>query len=151
MIIFYVLLLLTVVLGLHLILLPLSKKRPILLIDMESAIFLMVLIASITFFIGPISYILGILAGILFMITGVWIIIGVSKENLIIALDKAILASRSEVVKNESSYIIGKSLKLNILRVYSKTGIVINRKISYSKKAILTRNIWKKFIQNYYI
>ena len=151
MLILYILLFLIVILIIHLIFLPVSKKRPILLIGTESSIFVMALVMTITFFMGPICYLLGFIVGILLILTKAWIIIGVPKENLFTALDKAILSSRSEVVKEESSYIIEKSLKISILTTYSKLSVVINRNISPSKKAVLTRNIWKKFIQNYFI
>ncbi len=151
MFILYILLFITIILTIHLIFLPISKKRPILLIGTETTIYIIALVMTITFFMGPISYILGLAAGLFLILTKAWIIIGVSKENLFIALDKAILASRSEVVKEGNSYIIENSLKIKILTTYSKISIVINRNIAYSKKAVLARGIWKKFIQNYFI
>lgn len=151
MFILYILLFITIILTIHLIFLPISKKRPILLIGTETTIYIIALVMTITFLMGPISYILGLAAGLFLILTKAWIIIGVSKENLFIALDKAVLASRSEVVKEGNTYIIENSLKIKILTTYSKISIVINRNIAYSKKAVLTQNIWKKFIQNYFI
>lgn len=151
MIIFYIVLVLCVIIGLHLILLPLSKKRPILLKGVEAAFFFALLITCMTFFIRPYNYILGLIIVLIFLFIKYWIVMGISKNNIIDALNKAILATRANSENTTTGYILDGALRITIYNIGGKMNIVIFKNILYSKKAILTQTVWRKFIQNFFI
>lgn len=151
MLIFYLLLFFTVSLGLHLILLPIFKKRPIVLEGIEATTFIILLIILITFFSNPYCYLLGLIIGLILLFIKYWLIIGIPKNYITDALNKAITVSRANIENNAAGYKIENAENINIYSLGKIFHVVIFKKISYSKKAELSINNWRKFIQNYYI
>jgi len=151
MIVFYVFLILIVLLVLHMFALPLKKKRPVILVGVENALFIGILIGAMLFLVDPFYCLAGFILGVFMFYLSPWIIFGVSKDNIIRALQRAILASRSDSENSKNGYIVNNALRITIIDMSNKFHIVIFKNIAYSKKAILTKAIWKKFIQNFFI
>lgn len=151
MIITIALLVLFILLVAHLLILPLSKKRPVFIKGFEGSFFILVFFAVIAAIIHPILYILAIAIGIFIYYTKSWIIYGVSADNISSALDKAILASRTTSVKVANGYEIDGNMLVRINSLSFKVCFIQYKSKAHSKKAELTKDIFRKFIQNYYI
>jgi|GEM_PF-2817147 len=151
MIVTYLLLALSVLLFAHLIFLPLSKKRPIILKGGEASAFFTVLIALVASFLHPVIYIIALASGLFIYFTKCWIVSGVSVENIKSALDKSILATRATNVQNGNKYTLDNSMSITITNLGIKTSYIQYRSHAFSKKSELTKEIFRKFIQNYFI
>lgn len=152
MLIIYILLsLLILVLSAHLLVLPLSKKRPIFIKGFEGSFFLLILVGVIAFFIHPALYLLAIIMGALIYFTKSWLVYGVSSENIDSALGRAILASRATSTKVKNGYEIDNSMSVKITNLGMRICYIQYRNKSFSKKSELTKEIFRKFVQNYYI
>lgn len=147
----YILLVLLILLAAHLIFLPFSKKRPVILKDFEGSIFIAIFISLIASLFHPVIYIIAIAIGLLIYYTKCWIVSGVSFENIKNALEKAILATRVTNIKEGNKYEIDNSMYIIITNLGIKTSYVQYKSKAYSKKADLTKEIFRKFIQNYFI
>jgi len=152
MLIIYILLtLLILLLSAHLLVLPLSKKRPIFIKGFEGSFFLLILVGVVAYFIHPAFYVLAILIGVLIYFTKSWLVYGVSSENIDSALTRAILASRSTSTKVKNGYEIDNSMSVKFTNLGMRICYIQYRNKSFSKKSELTKEIFRKFVQNYYI
>ena len=134
----------------HLIILPLSKKRPIFIKGLEGSLLLALFTAVIASLLHPIGYLFAIVVGLGFDISNSWFIYGVSSENIENALVRAISASRSTHEQNGNRHTVDNIMQVRIYKIVG--GIVLIRyNKSNSKKAKLTKNIFRKFIDNYSI
>jgi len=145
------LLVLLILLVAHLLILPLSKKRPVFIKGFEGSFFIFVFLAIIAAIIHPIIYIFAIVIGIFIYCTESWIIYGVSKENIGNALDKAVLASRTTSIKIANGYEVDGNMLVKINSLSLRVCYIQYKSKAGSKKAELTKDIFRKFIQNYYI
>lgn len=152
MLIIYILLtLLILLLSAHLLVLPLSKKRPIFIKGFEGSFFLLILVGVVAFFIHPALYLLAILIGSLIYFTKSWLVYGISSENIDSALTRAILASRATSIRIKNGYEIDNSMSIKITDIGIRICYIQYRYKSLSKKSELTKEIFRKFVQNYYI
>lgn len=151
MILTFVWVTLLILLIAHLIILPLSKKRPIFIKGFEGALFLSVLLAVISSMVHPMLYLLAIVIGCIVYYTKSWIIYGISPDNVSGALERAILASRATSIKVIGGYQVDNSMLVRIYNLGLKICYIQYKSKTDSKKAELTKDIFRKFVQNYYI
>ena len=151
MLIAYVLLALLVLLTAHLFMLPLSKKRPVFIKGFEGSFFFTILFAVFAAFIHPILYLAAIAIGVLIYYTRSWIVYGVSLENINSALDRAILATRAASNKFNNGCEIDNNMRIKLTNLGIRICYIQYRSKAYSKKSELTKEIFRKFIQNYFI
>ncbi len=139
----YILLtLLILLLSAHLLVLPLSKKRPIFIKGFEGSFFLLILVGIIAFFVHPVLYLLAIIIGVLIYFTKSWLVYGVSSENIESALTRAILASRATSMKVRNGYEIDNSMSVKITNFGMRICYIQYRNKSFSKKSELTKEIF---------
>ena len=146
-----ILLILLILLITHLIILPLSKKRPFLIKGLEGSLFILTFFAVIATIIHPFLYILAIVVAGFIYYTKSWVVYGVSLENIESALDRAILATRAISVKVNNGREINNSILVKVTSLGVRICYIEYRSKAYSKKAELTKEIFRKFIQNYFI
>lgn len=150
MLVSLILIMILVFLLAHLVLLPLSKKRPIFIKGLEGSIFLSVSLATTGSILHPIFYLFAMFSGAVFYFTKSWLIYGVSIKNITNALERAIQVSRSTSSKIGHAYEIDSNMRVQISRLGGNISI-IRYNGGYSKKASLTKEIFRKFMQNYFI
>lgn len=151
MILTFVWVTLLILLTAHLIILPLSKKRPIFIKGFEGALFLSVFLATISSMVHPTLYLLAIVVGFIVYYTKSWIIYGVSPDNVSRAFERAILASRATSIKVVRGYQVDNSMLVRIYNLGLRICYIQYKSKTDSKKAELTKDIFRKFMQNYYI
>mgnify|MGYP001611698100 CR=1 FL=1 len=147
----YVLLTSFLLLTAHLLVLPLTKKRPVFIKGIERTLFFVGLFAIIASLTHPLVYIVTVAIGLLIYNTKSWIVFGVSLENINIALDRAILATRVISNKSIKGYEIDNNMTIKLTNLGMKVCYIQYRSKEYSKKSELTKEIFRKFIQNYFI
>lgn len=151
MILTFVWVTLLILLTAHLIILPLSKKRPLFIKGFEGALFLSVFLATISSMVHPTLYLLAIVVGFIVYYTKSWIIYGVSPDNVSSAFERAILASRATSIKVVRGYQVDNSMLVRIYNLGLRICYIQYKSKTDSKKAELTKDIFRKFMQNYYI
>lgn len=151
MILILTLLILLILLFIHLILIPYTKKRPIFIKGFEGSIFIIIFLSFIAAIINLLVFILALAFGIFIYYTKCWIVYGVSSENIYTALDKAIIACRASSVKIENTCQIDNCMTVKVKSLGFKIYYIRYKCKIYSKKSELTKEIFRKFIQNYYI
>lgn len=67
------------------------------------------------------------------------------------ALEKAALATRAPIEKTSENYKIDNNLKVILHQIFGKVYVVSFKKVGESKKANLTKVVFKKFMQNYFV
>lgn len=151
MLIAYILAILLVLLTAHLFILPFSKRRPVFIKGIEGSLFFLAFFAVLATLTHPFVYLLAIAIGGLIYYTKSWIIYGVPLENIASALDRAVLATRASNVKSNKGYEIDNNMTVRITNLGGKIFYIRYISNSYSKKSELTKEIFRKFIQNYFI
>lgn len=151
MIVTFFLLILFIGFFAHLIFLPLSKRRPVILKGIEGAVFITIFLLFIASILQPVIYIIGIVVGLFIYYKQSWIIYGISFEDSKNALDRAILATRAVSSKEGNTYTIDNSLSVTFKNLGIKISYVAYNSHTYSKKAALTKEIFRKFVQNYFV
>lgn len=151
MIIIIALLVLLVLLVAHLIILPLSKKRPVFIKGFEGSFFILIFFAAIAAIIHPAIYIFALAVAMFIYYTKSWIVYGVSPDNVSSAFERAILASRAISIKVFRGYQVDNSMLVRIYNLGLKVCYIQYKSKTDSKKAELTKDIFRKFMQNYYI
>lgn len=117
----------------------------------EGSLLFLTLFAILAAFTHPLAYIIAIAIAFLIYYTKSWIVYGVSLENVASALDKAILATRASSVKSGNGCEIDNNMTVKIKNLGMKICFIQYKSNSYSKKSELTKEIFRKFIQNYFI
>lgn len=135
----------------HLIILPISKKRPAFIKGLEGSSLILIFVAVIASIIHPILYILAIAVAAFIYYTKSWIVCGVSLENIKSALDRAVLATRAVSVKVNNGCEIDNSMLVKVTSLGMRICYIEYRSKTFSKKSELTKEIFRKFIQNYFI
>ena len=132
--------------------LPLSKKRPV-LVRSKGLTMYIVLLATLSY-----VYVWESIPGILvvasittFLTHSSWLVYGVTEEKIVKALEKAAQATRATVSKQNRSHIICDSASVRILIISKRLNLIIFKQKGKSKKISLTKDVMKKFIQNYFI
>lgn len=147
----YLLLSSTVLFGAHLFLLPLVKRRPIILNGMEAYCFILVLGSAIASLIHPQFYLLVAAAALIFFIVRPWVIYGASVEKVKDALHRAALATRTAAATTYAVSVIDDSLHLRIVAFSRRIIVLFPSSVRSSKKAALTMRVFRKFLLNYSI
>lgn len=151
MLIVYILLILLFSLTAHLFILPLSKRRPVFIKGIEGSLLFLAFFFILAVLTHPFIYILAVAIGVLIYYTKSWIVYGVSLENIASALDRAVLATRASCVKSNQNYEIDNNMTVRITNIGKKICYIRYTNKSYSRKSELTKEIFRKFIQNYFI
>lgn len=97
------------------------------------------------------TYIAGIVVVPFLYLLKPWFVYGVTSVMLSEALEKAALATRAPIEKLADGYKIDGSVRVEQHNFAEKITFVLFRATSESKKAKLTRVVFKKFVQNYFI
>lgn len=150
--IFYTALSLLVLLTAYFFVLPLSKKRPVLIqhrgLVMYGAVIAVVLYRLPEFL--PFVILIAIAIPFLLLLKP-WLVYGVTEVMIIDALAKAASATRAPLAKTNENYRIDNRLRVRIRSFGVKVNIISFKKGGESKKAKLTVVVFKKFILNYFV
>lgn len=131
---------------------PLSKKRPVLIMHWGLVLYSIVLVMALY----PLLQleIFGIVAAlfmILLLFFRLWFVYGITGTMISDALEKAALATRAPIEKTSENYKIDNNLKVILHQIFGKVYVVSFKKVGESKKANLTKVVFKKFMQNYFV
>ncbi|OHA71352.1 MAG: hypothetical protein A3F15_02930 [Candidatus Wildermuthbacteria bacterium RIFCSPHIGHO2_12_FULL_40_12] len=135
----------------HLFILPLSKKRPVFLDGIEGSLFFFTFLAIIATIIHPLIYIFALVLAFFVYYTHCWIVYGVPMERINNALDRAIIGGKSTSVKKNKGLEIDDNMFVRIVHLGMNICFIQYKNKIYSKKSELIKQIFKKFIQNYFI
>ena len=135
----------------HIIILPMSKRRPFFIEGLEGAIYLSTVLAVIATITHPFVYSIAVVAGVIFYLIKSWFVYGVSKENINNALNKAILATRASASPLQNGYEIDNTMKVLLTQFGTRVCYIQFKSKVNSKKSELTKEIFRKFIQNYFL
>lgn len=150
--IFYTALSLFILLTAYFFVLPLSKKRPVLIKQNGLVAYCVVLAATLYQLPNTMPFLVTIVViAVLAFISKTWFVYGITKVMISDALSKAALATRSSIENNGRNYKIDNSLRIHIRKIARKINLVTFKKGGESKKAKLTAVVLKKFIQNYFV
>lgn len=132
--------------------LPLYKKRPIVLKQIGITVYSFVL-TGVAFLLVELWVYLVITITLLCSIVLLrpWFVYGVTTTMLSEALQKAATATRSPIEQSLNTYKIDNSIEIRFWKVGQKISLILFRRWNQSKKAELTKVVFKKFIQNYFI
>lgn len=151
MLITYTLLVSFLLLGAHLLLFPFLKRRPVFIKGIEGSLLSGVFLAAIASLSHPLIYFIAIATGFLIYYTKSWIVYGVSLENINNALRKAILATRSSSVEITKGYEIDNNMTIKLSNLGIRICFIQYQSKVISRKSELTKEIFRKFMQNYFI
>lgn len=150
MLLTYLLLILLGLLVGYFIGLPISKKRPVFIRERGCAVLLTLLLAPAAA-INPLLYLVAMAAGLLLYFAKPWIVYGVSRDQIDSAIERASLATRTPSSKTSFGYKLDTNIAVKIASLGNRLHGVRFNEPSGSKKAKLTKNVSRKFIQNYFI
>lgn len=151
MLIAYLLLFVLVLLIAYFVGLPVSKKRPVFIRERGCAILLSTPVALLGAFVNPLVYLIAIVAGLLLYLTKPWVVYGISREQIDSAIERASLATRTPCLKADYGYKLNNDILIKIAGFGARLHIVRFKVPKGSKKAKLTKNVTRKFIQNYFV
>jgi len=148
LIVFSLLILLTA----YFFILPLSKKRPVLIRSkgLTMYIFLLAVLSYVYVWESALG-ILGAVSIAIFLTHRSWLVYGVTEEKIVKALEKAAQATRAPIDKHHRSHTICDSGSMRIFALSKRLNLIIFKQKGKSKKISLTKDVMKKFIQNYFI
>ena len=150
--IFYTALSLFILFTAYFFILPLSKKRPVLIKQNGLVAYCAILATALYSFPSTLPFLITIAAIAFFvLIFKTWFVYGVTEIMISDALSKAASATRASIENNDRSYKIDNNLRIRIHKIMGKINIVSFKKGGESKKAKLTAVVFKKFIQNYFV
>lgn len=132
--------------------LPLSKKRPV-LIKHKGLIAYVAVIAISLFLLTELLPLVFLFAGaILFLLLfKPWFVYGINQEMITDALARAASLTRVPLEKTGKNYYINGSLQVSIHYSVGKINIISFKEAEESKKARITVEVMRKFIHNYFI
>jgi hypothetical protein len=148
--IFYISLVLILLFISYFLILPLFKKRPVVLKETEIIIFFISTLGFYQFF-GIWIFISTILGIILLFLLKPWLIYGITKKMLSDSLERSATMTRTSYEKNTNKHIIDLNFKIKQYSMSKKITILFFKKKSKSKKAKLTIILFNKLIQNFFI
>lgn len=129
--------------------LPISKKRPVFIRERGCAVLLSVLVALGAVFSDWI-YLAAIAVGLLTYLAKPWVIHGISREQINSAIERASQATRTSFLSVNFGYKLDDNKVVKISNLGGRLHVVRFKNLSGSKKARLTKNVTRKFIQNYF-
>ncbi len=150
--IFYIALSLFILFTAYFFVLPLSKKRPV-LIKQNGLVTYCAILAAALYSLQtamPFSITIAVIAFFVFIFK-TWFVYGVTEIMISDALSKAASATRASIENNDGGYKIDNNLRIRIHKIMGRISIVSFKKGGESKKAKLTVVVFKKFIQNYFV
>lgn len=150
--IFYTALSLLVLFTAYFFVLPLSKKRPV-LIKHGGLVAYGVVFAMVLYWLpGLLPFVVLVAVAIFFLLLfRPWFVYGVTETMISDALGKAASATRALLEKTNGNYRIDNNLRVRIRSFGGRVNIISFKKEGESKKAKLTVVVFKKFIQNYFV
>jgi len=149
--IFYIALSLFILFTAYFFILPLSKKRPILIKHGGLVAFGVILVAALYPLLESRPFVVIITIVIFLLSFRLWFVYGVTKSMIYEALEKAASATRAPIEKLNGGYKIDNSLNVRLRNPVGRIHIISFKKGGESKKAKLTVVVFKKFIQNYFV
>lgn len=150
--VFYTALSLFILLTAYFFILPLAKKRPVLIRSGGIAVYSTVLAITLYPLLEIWLFVVIATAIALFLSSrSPWLVYGVTATMIFDALEKAAFATRAPIEKLVRGYRIDSSLKVRLCNIVRKIHIISFNKGGESKRAELTTVVFKKFIQNYYV
>ena len=150
--IFYTALSLFILFTAYFFILPLSKKRPVLIKQNGLVAYCAVFATALYSLPNTMPFLITIAVIAFFVfIFKTWFVYGVTEIMISDALSRAASATRASIENNDKSYKIDNNLRIRIRKIMGKINIVSFKKGGESKKAKLTVVVFKKFIQNYFI
>lgn len=131
---------------------PLSKKRPILIKNIGLPLYALVIFAIVGLLSHIIFFAIGVILALFFYITRMWMVFGISKEKIADTLQKATVLTRAVFTQDGERYLIDNgSMRVKIIRLSRKNSFVAFKEFSYSKRARLSKEVFRKFIQNHFL
>ena len=149
--IFYIALSLFILFTAYFFVLPLSKKRPVLVKHGGLVAFGVVLVVALFPLLGSMPFVVVIAIVIFLLSFRLWFVYGVTESMIYEALEKAASATRAPIEKLNGGYKIDNSLNVRLRNPVGRIHIISFKKGGESKKAKLTVVVFKKFIQNYFV
>ena len=146
-----ILVILLVLLFAHLVILPLSKKRPIFIKGIEGSFFIFIFFGVMAALIHSLLFVLALVLAAFIYYTRSGIVCGVSLENINSALDRAVIATRAISTKIHNGCEIDNSMLVKVTSFGMRICYIEYRSKTFSKKSELTKEIFRKFLQNYFI
>ena len=132
--------------------LPLSKKRPVLIKHGGLIVYGAVLVTALYPLLETQLLFIVIAVVVIFLLFfRLWFVYGVTEPMISDALGKAASATRASIEKLSRSYKIDNSLKVRLSNPIGRIHLISFKKGGESKKAKLTAVVFKKFIQNYFV
>lgn len=132
--------------------LPLSKKRPV-LIKYKGLIAYVSVVVIALFWITELRPLI-ILCAVVILFLAVskpWFVYGITQAMITDALAKAASLTRSTLERTDKNYCINGSLQVSIRYSLGKINIISFKEAGESKKARITMEVLRKFIHNYFI
>lgn len=147
----YLLLSILILFTAYLLLLPLSKRKPVLLGERWSVVLTLTLFATLASFSHPLVYLLAILLGGLLFFSKTWFIYGITRGKIDVALRQALRATRTSWQDFKGYYKIAGSMSVRVINFTKKIQLVLFRSSKFSQKANLAKDVFRKFVQNYHL
>ncbi|MEI6222832.1 MAG: hypothetical protein WCP97_08785 [bacterium] len=130
---------------------PLTKKRAVILRPINLTALLVALSIAVyavtSYWIGVFVLVVGL---VLFALKP-WFVFGLTEEMITQALKKAAQATRATCEKSSNRTTLCASVTIRQHCFTTRTALLTFRKKEHSKKAQLTKVVFRKFMQNYFI
>ena len=150
MALFYVLAVLSAFATLYSFGLPQIKHRPAIVTDKYLTATLCLYLFTVAAYFQPWLAVGAILIVLALRARRTWIVLGVNREDTMSALSRAAAATRANAVADSSGYRIGETNRITILGA-GKAHLILFRLKKDDKKAWLTREIFRKYLSNYFL
>lgn len=141
-----------VLLTAYFVVLPRSKKRPVLIkhkgLLVYGTVFAVILCRLSDLL--PFVFLI-VITALLLLLFKPWFVYGLTNAMITDALERAASAARTPLEKTDGYYRIDNSLQIRIRSFGGKVSVISFKKAGESKKAILTTGIFKKFMQNFLV
>ena len=136
----------------YFIILPMYKKRPVLIKNIGLPLYAIIIFGIIGLTFSNFVYIAGILIALFFYITKMWVVFGLSKEVVTETIQKAAALTRTALEQDGRNHLLdNRSMRIRIFSLSPRANLVSFKEISPSKRADLSKEVLRKFIQNYYL
>ncbi|OGM32435.1 hypothetical protein A3D00_05645 [Candidatus Woesebacteria bacterium RIFCSPHIGHO2_02_FULL_38_9] len=131
--------------------LPLSKKRPVLIKNIGVPLFTLTIFGIAALLSYLFIFWIGVSIALCLYFMCLWIVFGVTKDKLAEALQKATVMTRASFEIDGKIYLIDGSMRIGISNLGKKTNFIYFRNKNGSKRANLAKEVFRKFIQNYFL
>jgi hypothetical protein len=151
MFIIYTASVLLISLSLYFFVLPVCKKRPIMLKNGGLAVYLFLLAIALLSLSKVLALVVGGLILLFLCLLKPWFIYGITAEMIVDTLNKSALATRANLEKVGNIYNVGEKMEIKVYTIGNKIKILSFNKYGRSQKNKLIRSVFGRFIMNYYI